>query len=314
MTRLATAALALALALALAPARAAAQSTKSAILVLAHGGNAAWNGNVLDIVRTIDRDQPAEVAFGMATRANIQAAIARLEAKGATEIVAVPLFISSHSSIIRSTEYLLGLRTDAPPELARYAKMSHGTSPAGGAGAVPAGTAGHDAHAGHGAAPAADGTTPVVTKLRIRMTKALDDHPLLAAIAADRARSISKTPSREAVVLAVHGPVTDADNELWLKDLRTVAKSVTGYDAVDVLSLRDDAPALVRDAATEALRATVKAHRDAGRDVLVVPILLSYGGIEEKLKSRLAGLEYRLPAQGIAPDARLVEWIKASAK
>jgi hypothetical protein len=86
---------------------------------------------------------------------------------------------------------------------------------------------------------------------------------------------------------------------------------VKGYAAVDALSLRDDAPAPVRDAATEALRAAVKAHRDAGRDVLVVPILLSFGGIEEKLKSRLAGLEYRMPSQGIAPDARLVEWVRA---
>jgi sirohydrochlorin ferrochelatase len=269
------------------------QRTKTGLLVLAHGGSPAWNANVQDIVRTLDRDQPAEVAFGMATRGSIQAAIERLEAKGATEIVAVPLFVSSHSSIIRSTEYLLGLRKDAPPELARYAKMSH---------------------AGHGTAPAADGTTPVVTKLRIRMTKALDDHPLLGAIAADRARAISKTPAREAVVLAVHGPVLDADNDLWLNDLRTVAKSVTGYAAVDVISLRDDAPAPIRDAATESLRAAVTAHRNAGRDVLIVPILLSFGGIEEKLKSRLAGLAYRMPAQGIAPDARLIEWVRAMAR
>ena len=298
------------LALALVPATPApATGSKPGILVLAHGGNPAWNANVQEIVRTIDRDQPADVAFGMATRANIQAAIERLEAKGATEIIAVPLFISSHSSIIRSTEYLLGLRKDAPPELARYAKMSHGTLPAGTAGVPP----GHDAHAGHGAAPSDDGTKPVVTKLRVRMTKALDDHPLLGGVAADRARSISRDPSREAVILAVHGPVPDDDNERWLQDLRAVGTHVKGYAAVDAISLRDDAPAPVRDAATEALRVLVKKHADAGRDVLVVPILLSYGGIEEKLKSRLSGLTYRLPSQGIAPDARLVEWVKAMA-
>ena len=42
-----------------------------------------------------------------------------------TEIVAVPLFVSSHSSVITSTEYLLGLRAEAPADLAIFAKMTH---------------------------------------------------------------------------------------------------------------------------------------------------------------------------------------------
>lgn len=289
MSRLLTA-----FALVLAAALPAAAQGKPGILLLAHGGNETWNGNVLEIVRALDREQPAEVAFGMATRANIQDAVTKLEAKGATEIIAVPLFISSHSSIVRATGYLLGLRSDAPPELERYAKMSHGSA--------------SGAHASH--AEAGDGTKPIVTKLRVRMTPALDDHPLVGAIAADRARSISRTPANEAVILAVHGPVPDGDNEEWLKDLRVVASHVKGYAAVDVVSLRDDAPAPVRDAATAELRAMVTKHRAAGHDVLIVPVLLSYGGIEEKLKSRLQALEYRIPAQGIAPDARLVEWVR----
>lgn len=273
--------------------------SRPGILLLAHGGNETWNSNVLELARQVDARFPVEVAFGMATRANIQAAATKLEARGATEIVAVPLFVSSHSSIVRSTEYLLGLRRDAPPELARYAKMSHGPAPAG------------SGHEGHGAQ---DGTTPIVTTLPVRMTKALDDHPILGAIAADRARSISRAPASEAVVLAVHGPVPDADNELWLRDLRAIAAHVTGYASVDVISLRDDAPAPVRDAATAELRALVTKRRGEGRDVLIVPVLLSYGGIEKGLKTRLEGLDYRVPAQGIAPDARLAEWITASAK
>jgi hypothetical protein len=167
-------------------------------------------------------------------------------------------------------------------------------------------------HAAHGAA--ADGTKPIVTTLPVRMTKALDDHPILGAIAADRARSISRTPRAESVILAVHGPVPDADNVLWLQDLRAVAAHVTGYASVDVISLRDDAPAPVRDAATAELRALVTTRRGEGREVLIVPVLLSYGGIEKGLKTRLEGLTYRIPAQGIAPDPRLAEWVKAVVK
>ena len=280
-----------------------APAARPGILLLAHGGAPAWNDNVLAIARDLDATRPTEVAFGMATRANIQAAIDRLAAKGATEIVAVPLFVSSHSSVVRSTEYLLGLRPDAPADLARFAKMSHG----GGHGA-PAN--GHAA-SGHAAHAAADGTAPIVTTLPVRMTDALNRHALLGAIVADRARAISTAPAREAVILVAHGPVPDGDNALWLADMRALASHVTGYASVDILSLRDDAPAPVRDAATADLRAKVTAARGQGRDVLIVPVLLSYGGIERGLKTRLEGLEYRLPAQGIAPDARLAEWVLA---
>lgn len=261
------------------------------ILLLAHGGSDAWDANIDALAKDVGRDYPVEVALGMAARASIQEAVTRLEARGATEIIAVPLFISSHSSIVRSTEYLLGIRKDAPRELAIYAKMSHGGD-----------------HAAHGAAE--DGTKPIVTRLPVRMTKALDDHPLLGAIAADRARAISRAPARESVILVVHGPVPDADNALWLRDLRAVAAHLQGYASVDVASLRDDAPRPVRDAATAELRAMVESHRKAGRDVLIVPVLLSFGGIEKGLRERLEGLDYRIPPQGIAPDARLAEWIR----
>jgi len=281
------------------------QAARPGILLLAHGGNPQWNDNVLAIARAVDVVHPTEVAFGMATRANIQAAADKLAARGATEIVAVPLFVSSHSSVVRATEFLLGLRAEAPPELARFAEMAHGSQAAG---------HGANAHAGHGAADGVDGTHPVATALPIRITPALNSHPLLGAIVADRARSISTDPSRESVILVAHGPVGDEDNARWLADLGALSGHVNGYASVDVLSLRDDAPAPVRDAATADLRGKVRAARAAGRDVLIVPVLLSYGGIERGLRTRLEGLEYRLPAQGIAPDARLAQWVGEAAR
>src|SRR5688572_7190754 len=102
------------------------------ILLLAHGGSAEWNGRVMELAAKVNATRPTEVAFGMATRANIQSAIDKLVARGVTEIVAVPLFVSSWSTVITSTEYLLGLRAEAPAALANYAKMNH----------APAGTSG----------------------------------------------------------------------------------------------------------------------------------------------------------------------------
>ena len=64
-------------------------SAETGILLLAHGGSAEWNGRVTDLVAQVNATRPAEVAFGMATRANIQNAIDKLVARGVTEIVAV---------------------------------------------------------------------------------------------------------------------------------------------------------------------------------------------------------------------------------
>ena len=183
-----------------------ASPTRPGILLLAHGGNPQWNENVRALAARVDRDQPTEVAFGMATRANIQTAVNALTARGVTEIVAVPLFISSHSSVVTSTQYLLGLRAEAPPDLAKFAKMSHGSG---------AGASGHDHHA----ADPADGTQPVTSSVPIRMTSALDGHPIVAAVLADRARAISTDPAREAVILVAHGPVNDAENQQWLDNM-----------------------------------------------------------------------------------------------
>jgi sirohydrochlorin cobaltochelatase len=295
--------------LTLLPVVAAAQApAKVGVLLLAHGGSAQWNERVLDVAKRVDDSRPAEVAFGMATRANIQAAIDKLTARGVTEIVAVPLFVSSHSSVITSTEFLLGLRKDAPRDLAIFAKMNHGSPGA------PA-AEDHSAHAGH--APAADGASPVTITVPIRMTPALNRHPLIGAIAADRARSISTAPEQEAVILVAHGPVPDEDNRLWLEDMAVLAQHVKGsasYASVDYMTVRDDAGPAMREAATKELRDKVSAQIAQGRKVLIVPHLMSFGGIEQGIKKRLEGLDYTMTTQALMPDGRIVQWVLASAQ
>ncbi len=126
-------------------------TAETGILLMAHGGSAEWNARVTELAAKVDKTMPTEVAFGMATRANLQAAVDKLVARRVSDIVAVPLFVSSWSSVITSTEFLLGQRAVAPPALAAFARMSHG--PAQGA----------DAHAGHATASAEDGTKPVTS-------------------------------------------------------------------------------------------------------------------------------------------------------
>lgn len=291
------------------------------VLLLAHGGAAEWNTRVTELAARVNDTRPTEVAFGMATRAEIQAAIDRLVARGVTEIIAVPLFVSSSSSIITSTEYLLGLRTEQPPALAIFARMNHGSH---GAAAAPPATssdtaahAGHGGHTGHGA-PAAvvDGTTPIAVPVPVRMTPALDDHPIVADIVASRARSISRNAASEALVIVAHGPNEEEDNLRWLASMGSLAdriRTTETFASIDTLTVRDDAPAEVRAQATAELRAVVERHTQAGRRVLIVPLVISFGGIERGLRTRLEGLDYTMPTAGLMPDDRLVDWVLARA-
>ena len=280
---------------------------KTGVLLLAHGGAAQWNERVVAVAKSVDETRPTEVAFGMASRASIQAAVDKLTARGVTSIVAVPLFVSSYSSVITSTEYLLGLRAEAPADLKIFAKMDHSSHGA------PAAAA--NEHAAH--MPAVDPASPVTKTVPVRMTPAFNRHPLIAQIAADRAKSISKAPGKEAVILVAHGPVPDEDNRLWLEDMKVLAEQVKAsapYASVDYMTVRDDAGPAMREAATKDLRERVEKQVAAGRTVLIVAHLMSFGGIEQGIRKRLDGLTYTMTEQALMPDSRIVEWVKASSR
>src|SRR5262249_54138888 len=141
-----------------------AQTAPTGVLIMAHGGNAEWNDHVRKLAARVSACAPAEIAFGMAARASLQDAAERLTAGGVRDIVAVPLFVSSFSSVIEATKYLVGARSDPPPQLELFAKMTHD-------------------HGGSSGA-ATSGTIPVDVPARIRMSSALDSDPRVAAILA----------------------------------------------------------------------------------------------------------------------------------
>ena len=265
------------------------------ILLLAHGGRDDWNRKVLELASQVDSTRPVEVAFGMANKRTIQDALHRLEERDVTEVVAVPLFVSSHSSVFRATEYLLGSREDAPPQLEAFARMGARRS---------SGSSGSD--------PGFEWTTPVETAIPISVTMALDGHALVAEILLSRAEDVSQTPEEEVVVLVAHGPSTGEDNALWLENMSTLVEQMrphTRFSRIEHLTVRDDASDPVRDQATAELRAVVEAVVEEGKTVLVVPLLLSYGGIEVGIRQRLEGLPYRMARQALLPDERLSEWV-----
>jgi sirohydrochlorin cobaltochelatase len=272
------------------------------VLLLAHGGKQNWNDEVMKVAAVVNQTIPVEVAFGMASKRSIQRAVDKLVGRGARKIVAVPLFVSPHSTVITSTEYLLGARKAAPADLAVFAKMDHGHS-------------GHDSH--QSTDMSFDPLTPVKSPIPIQMASALGAHPLVAEILLARAREISREPRKEVVVVVAHGPVSNEENDRWLADMRLlvdIMRAKSGFSRIEYLTVRDDAPEPIRSRATEELRAVVKRALDEKSKVLIVPLLLSYGGIEEGIKKRLDGLEYNLSKHALLPDERLADWVLLSAK
>lgn len=300
---------------------------KVGVLVLAHGGSETWNQSVLDATQSIKQKYPVEVAFGMALPQTIQEGIDNLESKGVTKIIVVPLFVSSHSFIIRQTEYLLRKRdvlADPPVVMDHSSGAHHASANAGHADNHSSGHAGsHGAHSsGHQAAGHQTVTLqPLNFKSEIVITSALDDHPLVADILYSRIKELSTDPSRETVIIVGHGPNPEEDNKNWVKSMESLAAQIQQKQMKDgttsrlILSVtvRDDADKEIYDQAKEHLRGLVRQASQQGK-VIVVPLLLSKGGVEKGIVKRLDGLNYVWNGKTLLPDPGIAAFIEASVK
>lgn len=259
------------------------------ILLLGHGGGSEWNQAVLGVQKAVSSKKvPVEIAFGMADPAQIQRAMDRLKAQRVARIIAVPLFISSYSEVLEQTKYVLGMRK-TPSDEFMTAPHSH---------------------------MAAAVVRRARTDLPLVMTQALDDHALVADILLDRARKMSRNPSKEYVVLVGHGPLKDSDNELWLGAMDRLGRSVRrrgGFAGVRSATLRDDSPPAAQMKAEKALRDLVKDLSRQGR-VLVVPHLIASGGIERHIRRSLDGLFYSWTGETLLPDRRIAQWVIETAQ
>jgi hypothetical protein len=62
------------------------------------------------------------------------------------------------------------------------------------------------------------------------------------------------------------------------------------------------------------LRGIVERELTVGRRVLIVPLLIAFGGIERGLLERLEGLPYTMAEAALMPDDRLAAWVVAMAE
>ncbi|MGH7579070.1 MAG: sirohydrochlorin chelatase, partial [Gemmatimonadales bacterium] len=256
-------------------------------LIVAHGGGPAWDARVEKIAAEVQLQGPVGVSFLMGPGARthrFQDAVADLVRRGASEVVVVPMLVSSHSGHYEQIRYLAGERNDLDSTMMHHLHMS-------------------------GIERAAPGVP-------IRLTRAVDDSPEIADVLADRARALAKDPAHQALFLVGHGPNSAEDYAEWMANLRRVADTVrarTGFRNVLLDLVRDDAPEPVRAEAVARVRELIRLqHQLTGRDVVVVPVLISTGRVStEKLPEDLKGLPISYTTEGLLPHSGMARWVES---
>ena len=258
-----------------------------ATIIVAHGGDSVWNQHVLDVARQVKTGGAVEVSFLMgpaAAKTRFQDVVARLEEGGASRIVVVPMLVSSHSGHYDQIRYLAGDSITLDDMMQHHLHMA--------------------------------GIEKPRTAVPMVMTKAIDSAPELADVLTDRARAMTNAPREHALLIVGHGPNSAEDYAYWMQHLRVVADSVkarTGYRDVRLEMVRDDAPAHVRAEAVIRVRELIDLQNQlTGREVMVVPVLLSRGVVSRsKVANDIAGTKSRYVAETILPHPAMARWVES---
>ncbi|MFC5452196.1 sirohydrochlorin chelatase [Paenibacillus aestuarii] len=178
------------------------------VLVISHGSrDEGWVQLVEEAVAAVKL--PADIPIfssylELVAGKLIQDGIDSLEAQGVTDIVVIPLFVSSGSTHVDEISYALGVieQPRLETDLERFEIQA-----------------------------------------RIHMASPIDDDPVIADILYDKMKDLSVDPSREIVLLIGHGSKEPGFHEQWLEGLEQLALRVQklgGFAEADVAMLLPD--------------------------------------------------------------------------
>lgn len=159
---------------------------KQGVLVIAHGSsNNHWVEQVDTCICQVQLDVPIAAGFlEMVENRTIADAVRHLEKSEVTEIVAIPLFVSSGSTHIEEIRYLLGLEKNPRIKVDQE---------------------------------------PIEHQSVIRLLPPMNDHPFILDILAERVEGISTNIANERIVLVGHGSDLPWFQAEWEKVASSIA-------------------------------------------------------------------------------------------
>ncbi|MZQ80674.1 cobalamin biosynthesis protein CbiX [Paenibacillus sp. 5J-6] len=182
--------------------------SKVGVLVISHGSrDKGWVDLVDEAVTAVHlpADVPIYASYLELVEGRlIQDGITSLEEQGVTDIIVVPLFVSSGSTHIDEISYALGVIEQ--PLLETDMK-------------------------------------PFDIKARIHCTSPIDDDPVIAEIIYAKIKELSDSPTQEILLLIGHGSQEEGFHQKWLQGLEQLAerlKALGGYDEADAAMLLPD--------------------------------------------------------------------------
>ncbi|MCE3198706.1 sirohydrochlorin chelatase [Paenibacillus sonchi] len=181
---------------------------KPGILIISHGSrDKTWVSMVDEAVShlTLGEELNVEASFLELVEGRlIQDGIDRLEDAGVTDIIVIPLFVSSGSTHVDEIEYALGAKAapEKETELERFA-----------------------------------------VKAKVHYGYPVDDDPDIAVMIWDKLRGLSKHPERETILLVGHGSRHEGFRQRWQQGISSLAERVrriSGAAAADYGLLNPD--------------------------------------------------------------------------
>ncbi|MDP4095774.1 cobalamin biosynthesis protein CbiX [Paenibacillus sp. P96] len=180
---------------------------KPGVLIISHGSPAPDWVRLVDEVAgqlQLSAGWPVAVSFLEHVEGRlIQDGIDRLEEAGVTDLLAVPLFVSSGSTHVDEISYALGAKEVPEKET---------------------------------------DLEPFRVQARVHFGSPIDDGPDVAAMVWDKVRAMSAHPEREVVLLVGHGSVHDGFRQRWERGMSSLAASVSAISgtACDYALLNPD--------------------------------------------------------------------------
>ncbi|HJH31058.1 MAG TPA: hypothetical protein C5S50_02470 [Methanosarcinaceae archaeon] len=308
------------------PAVAEENQGKYGVLVIAHGSSSEiWCSPVRDAVAEVDLPYPVELGFlELVPNETINDAVERLDDAGVTEIIAIPLFISSHSSHIQEIEYVLGLKETLPltsehvmvdgVKMERTIVLKNGQYAISRA-PIETGFDGHMQTMGQ--PDEEEELVPVETDAVILLANAMDDHWLVAGILSDRTADLSTDIAGKTLVVVAHGTDEEANFAGWVNNTLSLANQARlklAYWSDPAIGLTGTEVTFIHHNETLHPEFNLRPVVESATGPVVVPLMVSEGYFTgSKIPGLLGNLTYAYDGSALTPHPNIAEWIEISA-